>query len=880
MAIHLITLYKPNETDFTHNGIGILDNNIYEAEIEEILNGVYTLSFKYPLFAPHGLEIDGQCLVKVPTPDGDQLFRVANPHPTDGVLNVFCYHIFYDLVDNFIEDTNIVGKTGFGALDQVKGALQYPTKFDFYSDVSRVANARLVRKNPVEFLLDGGQNNSFLSRWGGELKRDNFDVRMLNNRGRDRGVVIQHKKDLLGYESDVDWQSVITKIMPQGFDGLLLPEKYVTSTLVNKYINPKIRKIDFPNIKAAVGDYANDEDAIPLPDALNKLRAEALAMFNEQHVDQPLATYKIKFQELSQTEEYKDFAVMQRVYMGDTVTVQHLEEGIDVKAKVVSYKYDPLNDEYTDITLGNYKESFTDVANKVDRIQDNLDGLETSFLEKAKDRATDLINSGFGGHVRIYPERILIMDTEKESTAKKVWQWNINGLGYSKTGINGPYGLAMTMDGSIVADFITTGKLNAAMVQTGFNEFGSIIKLLPEGLESRVNGKRRMQLDNVGRLNIFDNDETMIGFLGYQGKANNPSMKGVSVAIRPNRFLSLSVYNEGTDFYNPYFEIVDNPNLYGIAGNHLWKDLMFNRTKAVFNDSGDGVARNFIQELTYTDGMKRLALISDQGIDFARLNGDAKIIVSGVRGEYSFSNATFYANGGIGLDGFGTNIINNGIFKTSGSSLAVSSATKTMLCYALNGSFYEVFSVAHKNNIDAYGELNMHNWAIVNTSLNRTVVNNNIDQPMSFARSLAKVNATKNMSSVMSSSETFTHIGEDETTDGKVKIDLPIFFQNETSDYHVFISKYGHGDIWVSERNAKYFIVESDNDISFSYEIKIVKEEELSIRPMLARSIKARSSIFDMAGDMPEEVTVDSEIGIDESEYKGVQIDYENQINP
>lgn len=76
----------------------------------------------------------------------------------------------------------------------------------------------------------------------------------------------------------------------------------------------------------------------------------------------------------------------------------------------------------------------------------------------------------------------------------------------------------MTMDGSIVADFITTGKLNASMVQTGFNEFGSIIKLLPEGLESRVDGKRRMQLDSIGRLNVFDDSETMIGFVGYQGK--------------------------------------------------------------------------------------------------------------------------------------------------------------------------------------------------------------------------------------------------------------------------------------------------------------------------------------------------------------------------
>ncbi|MEB9880140.1 phage tail spike protein [Bacillus cereus] len=874
-----ITLYKPNETDFTHNGIGILDNNIYEAEIEEILNGVYTLRFKYPLFAPHGLEIDGQYLIKAPTPDGDQLFRVANPHPTNGEVQVFCYHIFYDLVDNFIEDTNIVGKSGMGALDQVKGVLQYPTKFDFYSDIENIANARLVRKNPVEFLLDNGQDNSFLNRWGGELLRDNFNVRMLARRGRDRGVVIQHKKDLLGYEADIDWQSPITKIMPQGANELLLPEKYVTSPLVNKYVNPKIRKIDFPEVKAKIGDAANDDDALPLPDALNKLRALSIAMFNNQHVDQPLATYKIKFQELSQTEEYKDLAVLQRVYMGDTVTVQHLDEGIDVKAKVVSYKYDPLNEEYTDITIGNYKESFTDVSNKVDRIQDNLDGLETSFLEKAKERATDLINSGFGGHVRVYPERILIMDTDKEATAQKVWQWNINGLGYSKTGINGPYGLAMTMDGSIVADFITTGKLNASMVQTGFNEFGSVIKLLPEGLESRVGGKRRMQLDNIGRLNIFDDNELKVGFLGAQYKENDPNKRGVSVAIHPNRFLSLSVYNAATNFYNPYFEIVDDPSMYGMKGNHLWENLIANGFRIIFNEGSNGKAYKFIQKVGSSDGDK-LAIVSDTGINLSRLSGDAMINIAGIRNDYFYSNGYLYANAGIGLDGMGTTIVNNGIFKTSNSSLALSSATKLMLCYAVDGNFYQVFTVASKNNLDAYGELNMHNWSIVNTSLNRTLVNNNIDQPMSFARSLTTVNATKNMASVMSSSETFTHIGESETVEGQVKIDLPIFFQNETSNYHVFISKYGRGDIWVSERNEKYFIVESDNDISFSYEIKIVKEEELSIRPMLARSVKRRSSIFDMAGDMPEEVTVDSEIKIDESEYKGVETDYENQINP
>ena len=54
----MITLYKPNETDFTHNGIGALDKNIYNATVEEELNGLFLFSFSYPLFAPHGLEIE------------------------------------------------------------------------------------------------------------------------------------------------------------------------------------------------------------------------------------------------------------------------------------------------------------------------------------------------------------------------------------------------------------------------------------------------------------------------------------------------------------------------------------------------------------------------------------------------------------------------------------------------------------------------------------------------------------------------------------------------------------------------------------------------------------------------------------------------------
>ncbi|WP_420975290.1 phage tail spike protein [Bacillus thuringiensis] len=506
----MITLYKPNETDFTHNGIGALDKNIYNATVEEELNGLFLFSFRYPLFSPRGLEIEGMSIIKVPTPDGEQLFRVAAPKVSMGEITAQCYHIFYDLTENLIEDIFAETTNGNGAMNRMSAGCQYKHPFQFYSDVPKIASARIVRKNPVEALLDSSQDNSFVNRWGGELKRDNFDVKMLLNRGMDRGVVIRHKKDLLGYEGNVDWKSPITRIMPQGFDGLFLPEKYVDSPLINKYPHPKIKVVEFKHIKAAIGENAEDEDAVPLEEAYRLLRQAAKDMFAIKKVDQPKANYNVKFQGLSQTEEYKDYKHLQSVYMADTVTVEHQEDGIDIKAKVIAYKYDPIKKEYLDITIGNFKESFTDVSGRVDLVQEELSNMPGSILDAAKANATSLINSGFGGHVRVYPDRILIMDTKDEKSAKKVWQWNLNGLGYSSTGVNGPYGTAITSDGRIVADFITAGTLSGNLVQGG-----------------EITGATLRTSDSVNYLNIskqfirlYESSKTRV-FVGYYKNSRN-----------------------------------------------------------------------------------------------------------------------------------------------------------------------------------------------------------------------------------------------------------------------------------------------------------------------------------------------------------------------
>lgn len=941
----MIKLYKPDETDFLHNGIGILSDAVHEATVQEDLNGVYVLSFKYPLFSPHGLDIKGQSLIQVPTPDGNQLFRVANPSASMGILSVFCYHVFYDLIDNFLEDTNIVDKTGLGALVQIKGALQYPSRFEFFSDIGTLNNARLVRMNPIEAILDTGKENSFLNRWGGELKRDNFNVNVLEKRGRDRGVVIQHKKDLLGYEASVDWQSPITKIMPQGFDGLLLPEKYVTSANVGKYVNPKIKKVDFENVKAAIGDYANDEDAIPLEEAYELLRQKARAMFENDHVDQPLASYKVSFQELSQTEEYKNFAVLQSVYMGDTVTVQHDEDGIYIQAKVISYKYDPVKERYIDITLGNFKDSFTSKTNKIDKIQDEVlnittdinvglsdadkrlnqlkDGLDTTnsnlnttngnldttngkvndletnldetnsnlnttngkvndletgldnandkidgvikdvndlgpnILEQARQNATDLINSGFGSYVRVYPDRILIMDTNNEMTAKKVWQWNVNGLGYSSTGVNGPYGVAITKDGSIVADFIKTGKLNAGMVQTGFNEYGNTIKMMPEGLQSQVNNVKRMELNNLGQLMIYDADATRIGSLGYQYRVSDNS-KGVTMNITPGRYLSFSVYNPTTDLHDPNFEIVDTTTTYGTKGIFAWRDMWMNARQLVLSDANLGAKKNYIQELLFTgNNTKRLGLISDTGIDFLLRENNANTAWAGLNSTsfYTYKPLHVYS-GGISFNEDGT-YLKGGIRKDATNKLLISNEGKTQFMYKEGDTSYVLIELSTWDRINFWKTLDMNGYSIINADIRSTLTNVNAASLSTYSLDTPEP-IEKEMFAPLNSNETYTHVGNGSTVDGYTRIDLPDFLQYETENYHVFLSKYGRGDIWVSNRTETYFTIESDRDIDFSYEIKIVKKEPEVSKFSFRAATKRKPSIFDRHTE--EKVLTESDI--------------------
>lgn len=505
----MIVLYKETEKNFDHNGIGVLDKHILNDLVSWVDNGLYTFTFDYPLFAPHGPKIKGDCIVKTMTPDGEQLFRIHSPRTDNGMLSIGALHISYDLAKNLIEDTFIVSKSGHEALQQMSSKTQYGHDFTFSSDINVSASSRVVRKNPIQFLIDSSLDNSFVNRWGGHIKRDNFHIEMNESLGKNRGVVIRDRREVKGYVADLDFDSIVTRIMPQGFDGLLLPEKYVDSPLINSYHKPKIEVVEFNNVKAQKPGQRLEEDEVPLDEAYNLLRQASKQCYSRDKYDLPKSSYKIDFIDLSKTDEYEEFSELIKIMPGDTVHFVHEDEGISIEAEMNKYTYCSTTEEYITMELGNYKPTFTNIMNEVKTVQESITVI-------SKEIATDLIHSGFGGHVRIYPDKILIMDEFREEVAKRVWQWNINGFGYSKNGINGKYGLAMTMNGEIVADFITVGTIRADVFENSFDKTGDTLRL-NSGILYVLNDNRRiMQLTKKGLE--FWNSKDSIGKMGTTSK--------------------------------------------------------------------------------------------------------------------------------------------------------------------------------------------------------------------------------------------------------------------------------------------------------------------------------------------------------------------------
>lgn len=497
-------IYPGNETNFTNNGYGFL-TDVLSAAVTEELNGDYYLTFNYVLNGALSEYLVQDNIVQCKVEGGtNQLFRIKRVTKDFTKIEVYAQHIFYDLLNNMLLNTAPTNLTcqSFGAW--LLNNTNFETPFTYYSDISTSASARYVRRNPIEAIM-GDIENSMLNIFGGDIERDNFTIKQLAQRGSSNGERLVIGKNIKDIKITMDNSSVITRILPIGFDGLMLPEVYVDSPIIDNYLTPRIAKVEFQNIKY---DPESTEEGVytNLDDAYAALRAVTTLLF-DSGIDTPQINVKIDWVELSKTNEYKNYQALETLHLGDYVTAEILNE--DYSTRIVKTTYNVLTDSIDKFEIGTIQRNIATSVNintkKVEQIN------PTSILQSAKDNATAQINTAMGGYVVKTTTDLYIMDTPDTATAQKVWRWNLNGLGFSSTGINGTYQTAMTADGQIVADMITTGTMSADRIvglsDIVLNEYGAYIHV------NKDDGSIEFGQQDANYKLVVDNDGVVI----YQG---------------------------------------------------------------------------------------------------------------------------------------------------------------------------------------------------------------------------------------------------------------------------------------------------------------------------------------------------------------------------
>ena len=472
MIDNLITIYDKNDANnlaehlYDTQGLGALSDWL-TATVSNKLNGAEIFQGTYPISGTNAdLIVEGriiQCYVDENRAKQRLRIYYAKTSVIGNTIEVKAEPIFNDIRKSVLNkyDSGTEKITATQAWQNAKTLAKpaIPSQFSFSSLVDTLANVKIEKANFLEFF--GGKEGSILDRFHGEFLKDNNILRHETRLGTDHKIKAIYTKNLTGLDLEIDAQSVLVGVYPfissssEGEDEITLPEEVIFTDYVDDYPAGYVSFVDFK-------DKATDVATL----------REAAKDWLKTNIDKqkPQVSGSIELVPLRHQKGYEKFVDLEKVSMGDGVDVYHPQFKVNMSARIVEYTFNVLTNSYDKLVVGNVKTNFLEnTENNVSNlINDAIDQLKnggeiSDLINDIVDHQTDIITGQDGGYVLLDPKeapsRILIMDTPDKNTARNVLQINNAGIGFSKTGINGTYDTAWTLDGGFNASFITAGEI-------------------------------------------------------------------------------------------------------------------------------------------------------------------------------------------------------------------------------------------------------------------------------------------------------------------------------------------------------------------------------------------------------------------------------------
>ena len=536
-------IYKPSETDFSNNGLGIL-SDCSRCEVYEVANGKYELELEYPLGTRFDEYFENDYQIKAKPNDQEE------------------YHIFFiddKDIDTFLDTvtiyaqtrTNRLGrrvvttalvdsKTAQEAMNIIESNMDKKSDIRLYSDNTTVSSTLFEARNVLNCIA--GEQGSLLQFWGGEIKREPFKLSLLKRRGRNNVGTIRYGKDLSGLKVKLDWTGVKTRIIPyvdaQSAEGT--SNRIYGSTVDSEFIN------NYPDVYSEHVQFTEEQGAKDLK-SLNNIAKNYFKSINPG-CDKPKISITIEFDKLTDSEEAKEFANIRNYGLFDTFKVYHKKYKLYFESTVSGVQYDSLSEKTTKLEAGDTQVAF--YQQQAITIQDKLKDYATNnYMSGFNDYVSSMITGqgSAGGYVVLWPKEkpsnIFIMDNPDLNKAKEVLRMNKNGIAFSKNGWNGPFNSAWTLDSIFNANFIQTGIIKADVFENSFNKTGDTLKLVNGLLQIWNNKKKIMELTKKGMQ--FWSGSKEIGTIGTTDSTGNPFPNASTPTPIPDNALVIRTEGDG-----------------------------------------------------------------------------------------------------------------------------------------------------------------------------------------------------------------------------------------------------------------------------------------------------------------------------------------------
>lgn len=362
----MIQIYKPENTGYEKNG----DMPLFPttATVHAVLNGEWEVTLEHPI------DEDGRwkyiiedAVVKMPSFNGDQLFRVKRKEKSDDGITAEMQPIFMDAKDDcFLKDVRPTEKTGQQALDMMT---EPNKKYSARSNITNISTAYYQTKNLIE-AISAEDENSFINRWGGEVIYDNYTIVINDRAGDDYGYEVLYGKNIPenGISEEIETRDIVTRIVPKAYNGNMIEgdAPWIDSPEIEKYPTIRYGVMEFEDVKMREDAQEDDEeDGITVCDTQEQLEEALKKKCEEQFeagVDKPTVTLSVDIVMLEGTDLYKDFEDLTKVSLGDTVHCRHSKLNIVTDARVIELEWDCLEKRVDSVVVGEFQYNYIDDA--------------------------------------------------------------------------------------------------------------------------------------------------------------------------------------------------------------------------------------------------------------------------------------------------------------------------------------------------------------------------------------------------------------------------------------------------------------------------------------------------------------------------------------